>query len=209
MNKGSLLSTLLVVVMLLAACGGTGTTTDEAVAPASSAAEASVPSTLTEDYEDAASLRNQLALGTLRLAGTAQALDAGQAGTLLPLWQTLKALAASSTAAPEEIEALQEQIAASLTKDQVAAIVATQVTNADLQAYYVEIGVAEVRTPEPGVTPQSSSLKDLPPEQREAARATAEALGTPVGSGRSSGTSKSDVLLDNVIEMLAELAGGS
>ena len=209
MDKGFFLSTLLIVVMLLAACGGTGTTMDGAAAAESSAAEASVPSTLTEDYEDAASLRNQMALGILRLQGTAQALDADQAGTLLPLWQTLKALAASSTAAPEEIEALQEQIAASLTGDQVAAIAALRLTNADLQAYFVEIGVAEVRTPEPGVTPQSSSLKDLPPEQRKAARATAEALGTPVGTGRSSGTSKNDVLLDNVIEMLTEPAGGS
>ena len=55
-----------------------------------------------------------------------------------------KALAASSTAAPEEIEALQEQIAASLTGDQVAAIAALKLTNADLQAYDVEIGVAMV-----------------------------------------------------------------
>jgi len=207
MNKGLLLSTLLIVVMLLAACGGTETTTDGTVAAESSAAEASAPSTLAEDYEDAASLRNQLALGILRLEGTAQALDAGQAGALLPLWQTLKALAASSTAAPEEIEALQAQIVASLTGDQVAAIAALQLTNADLQAYYVEIGVSEIKTPEPGVTPQSNSLKDLPPEQREAARATAEALGTPVGGGQSSGTTKSDVLLDKVIELLTERAG--
>ena len=98
---------------------------------------------------------------------------------------------------------------ASLTGDQVATIAALQLTNADLQAYYVEIGVKEVKTPEPGVTPQSNSLKDLPPEQREAVRATAEALGTPVGSGQSSGASKSDVLLDKVIELLAERAGGS
>jgi hypothetical protein len=209
MNKGLLLLTLFTAVILLAACGGTGTMTGGAALGGATAAEASVSSTFTEDYEDAASLRNQLALGILRLEGTAQALDANQAGTLVPLWQTLKALAASSTAAPEEIEALQEQIAASLTGDQVAAIAALQLTNADLQAYYAEIGVAEVRTPEPGVTPQSSSLKDLPPEQREAARATAEALGTPVGTGRSSGTSKSDVLLDKVIEMLTEVAGGS
>lgn len=208
MIKRSLLAMLFVPGMLLAACGGTGTT-DGTVVVVSSAAEAGGPAALTEEYEDAASLRNQLALGTLQLEGTAQALDAGQASTLLPLWQTLKALAASSTAAPEEIEALQEQILASLTGDQVAAIAALKLTNADLQVYYVESGVAEVRTPEPGVTPQSSSLKDLPPEQREAARATAEALGTPVGTGRSSGTSKSDVLLDNVIEKLTALAGGS
>lgn len=127
---------------------------------------------------------------------------------MLPLWQTLQTLAGSSTAAPEEVEALQDQITASLTGDQVAAIAALQLTNADLQAYYVEIGVSELKTPEPGVTPQSGSLKGLPQEQREAARATAQALGTPVGSGgTSSGTSKSDVLLDTVIELLTTRAG--
>ena len=127
---------------------------------------------------------------------------------MLPLWQTLQARAGSSTAAPEEVDALQDQITASLTGDQVAAMAALRLTNADLQAYYVELGVSELKTPEPGVTPQSGSFKDLPPEQREAVRATAQALGTPVGSGGgSSGTSKSAVLLDTVIALLTTRAG--
>jgi hypothetical protein len=118
-------------------------------------------------------------------------------------------LGTSSTSAPEETEAVQSQIVASLKEDQVVALAAMQLTNADLQAYYLEIGASLVKTPEPGVTPQSRALKDLPPEQREAARATAEALGTPVGGGRNGGASKSNVLLDYVIELLTERAGGS
>ncbi len=209
MNKWLYLSTLFTLVILLAACGGGEATTDGAAAVAPTVAESGDPVTLSQEYDDATSLRNQLALGILRLEGTAQALTPDHASTLLPLFQTLKVLTASSTSAPEETEAVQNQILASLKEDQVAALAAMQLTNADLQAYYVEIGASVVKTPEPGVTPQSQALKDLPPEEREAARATAEALGTPVGGGRSSGASKSDVLLDDVIELLTERAGGS
>jgi hypothetical protein len=184
------------LILPLAACGG-----------AEPAPDVAAPATLSEDYADAAGLRNQLALGLLRLEGTPQAVTPAQAGALLPLWQTLQTLAGSSVAAPEEIEALQDQIIASLAGEPVAAIAGLQLTNADLQAYYVEIGAAEVRTPEPGATPQSGAFKDLPQEQREAARATAQALGTPVGGGSGgTGATKSDLLLDNVIELLVQRA---
>lgn len=164
---------------------------------------------LADDYPDALSLRNQLALGIMELEGTADAVTSAQAAQLLPLWQALSALDASSTAAPEEIAAVQNQIVAAMTPAQIAAVDQLQLTNTVLQAYYVEIGVSEVKTPEPGVTPQSSSLRDLPPEQREAARATAQALGTPVGSGSSGSGEKKDALLDNVIQLLTERAKGA
>jgi hypothetical protein len=163
---------------------------------------------LADDYPDALSLRNQLALGTLELEGTDNAVTPAQALQLLPLWQALKALDASSTAAPEEIAAVQNQIIAGMTSSQIAAVAQWQLTNATLQAYYVEIGVSELKTPEPGVTPQSNSLKDLPPEQREAARATAQAQGTPVGGGSGGSGAKRDVLLDNVVQLLEDRAGG-
>jgi len=183
------------------------TPTPAAEATAPKAAQASAE--LADDYPDALSLRNQLALGVLRLEGTADAVTSAQAAQLLPLWQVLSALDASSTAAPEEIAAVQNQIIAALTPAQIAAVDQLQLTNAVLQAYYVEIGVSEVKTPEPGVTPQSNSLKDLPPEQREAARATAQALGTPVGSGSSGAGEKKDALLDNVIQLLTERASST
>jgi len=210
---------LIVVVLglasLLAACGDTPSVesdTVSAVAPEQTAStldpqDAAESGTLTEDYEDALSLRNQLAFGILQLEASPAALTAEQAGKLLPLWQTLKVLGESSTTAPEEVEAVQSQIVATLAPEQVASIAAWRLTNAELQAYYVEIGVSEVKTPEPGVTPQSSRLKDLPPEEREAARATAQALGTPVGGGGDS--AKRDALLDNVIDLLGARAGES
>lgn len=190
---------LLGLLILSAACGAAPTAAP--VAPADAA-----NTVLSEDYEDALSIRNQLAYGTLRLEGTADAVTAEQAARLLPLWQALQALDASSTTATAETTAVQEQIAAVLTPSQVSALASMRLTNAMLQAFYAEIGVAEVRTPEPGVTPQSSSFKDLPPEQREAAKATAQALGTPVGGSGASGSVKKDALMDAVIELLTERA---
>jgi len=187
---------LLSLAVLVAACGG-------ATTPAAGSS-----SGLVEDYADALSVRNQLALGTLRLEGTANAISASQATKLLPLWQALKTLAASSTSATEEVTAVQNQISAAMTPAQISAIAGLKLTNAMLQAYYVEIGVSVASTPEPGVTPQSSSLKDLPPEQREAAKATAQAQGTPVGGGSGSSSAKKDALLDNVIQLLTNRAAG-
>ncbi len=194
---------LLSLAVLAAACGGT-----PAPATPRPAAPAAAASGLVDDYDDALSIRNQLALGTLRLEGTANAITAEQAASLLPLWQAHKTLSASTTTATEEVAAVQDQISAALEPAQISAIAGLRLTNAMLQAYYVEIGVTVEKTPEPGVTPQSSSLKDLSPEQREAAKATAQALGTPVGAGSGSATTsaKKDVLLDNVIALLTDRA---
>ena len=187
---------LMILAVLVAACGG-------APAAPQAAVPAGTTAGLTDDYEDALSVRNQLALGTLRLEG-ANAVTAEQAAKLLPLWQALKTLSASTTTATEELTAVQDQISTAMTPAQISAIVGLKLTNAMLQTYYVEIGVTEVKTPEPGVTPQSSSLKDLPPEQREAAKATAQALGTPVGGGGSGSSAKKDALLDNVLQLLTD-----
>ncbi|MFZ2520398.1 MAG: hypothetical protein WA089_17000, partial [Anaerolineae bacterium] len=188
---------VLSLAVMVAGCGGAAT-------PAPAAALAASSGGLVEDYPDALSVRNQLAFGTLRLEGTANAVTAAEAAKLAPLWQALKTLAASSTSATEEVIAVQNQISAAMTPAQISAIAGLKLTNAMLQAYYVEIGVSVASTPEPGVTPQSGSLKDLPPEQREAAKATAQAQGTPVGGGSSS--AKKDALLDNVILLLTNRA---
>jgi len=194
------LTIALSLAILVAACGGAAT-------PAASTVGTNAGG-LTEDYADALSVRNQLAYGTLRLEGTANAVTAAQAAKLLPLWQALKTLAASSTSATEEVTAVQNQISAAMTPAQISAIAGLKLTNAMLQAYYVETGVSAASTPEPGVTPQSGSLKDLPPEKREAAKATAQAQGTPVGGGSGSSSAKKDALFDNVIQLLTNRAAG-
>lgn len=194
---------VLSLAVMVAACGGAPAPAQPAAAPAAASSGG-----LVEDYPDALSVRNQLTLGTLRLERTANAVTAPQAAKLLPLWQAFKTLAASSTSATEEVTAVQNQISAAMEPTQVKAIADLKLTNAMLQAYYVEIGVSAASTPEPGVTPQSSSLKDLPPEQREAAKATAQAQGTPVGGGSGSSSAKKDALLDNVIQLLTNRAAG-
>ena len=174
-----------VLVLALAACGS------QASEP-----NASTGSTeLTEAYEDALTIKNQLLLGTLRLEETGQAITGEQAQALLPLWQGYAALTASGTAATEEIESVQNQIVDAMTDEQVAAIVGMRLTNAVLQEFYVEAGLTEVKTPEPGVTPESMS--DLSKEDRQATRvASGEEVGTGGGSG------KSAALVDMVIELL-------
>jgi len=175
-----------VLILALAACGNQAADPDTA----------SGSTELTEEYEDALTIKNQLLLGTLRLEETGQAVTGEQAQALLPLWQGYAALTASGTAATEEIESVQNQIVDAMTNGQVAAIVGMRLTNEALQAFYVEAGLTEVKTPEPGVTPESMS--ELSKEDRQATRvASGEEVGTGGGSG------KSAALVDMVIELLA------
>ena len=163
---------------------------------------------LGDDYENALSARNQLALGSLRLEVSGNAVTPEQAQELTFYWQALKALAADSTAAAEETTAVQAQIVEAMTQEQLEAIAAMQLTNADMNEFYVEQG-GELTTPEPGVTPQSGKNSGLSTEEKEAARATAKALGTPVGAGGGSnrgGTARRDILLDTLIELLGQRA---
>jgi len=198
----------LILTVTLAACGGQVTPAPVAASAASNApAAVTTPSAagpLTDTYPDATSIRNQLALGIIRLERTPDAVTTEQARALLPLWQAMRTLTASSTAATAEVAAVQSQITAGLTPAQLSAIAARQLTNADLQAYYAEIGIAVQQTPESGATPQGASMRDVPQDQREAVRATAQALGTPVGTGGGgAGRARRDALLDNVISLLS------
>lgn len=170
-------------------------------------AESVLAAVLRDDYADALSVRNQLALGTLRLEGTANAVTPAQAAELQLYWQALLALAADSTTAAEETTALQAQIVETMTPAQLAAITALALTNANLNEFYVEQGIV-MNTPEPGVTPQGGKNSGLSQEQREATRAASESSGTPVGSGGGSGggAERRDVLLNTLIALLTERA---
>ncbi len=184
---------ILLIVLGLAACGETTATqvdnSGESAAPATAGP-------LTEAYDEALTIKNQLLLGTLRLEDTPEAVTPEQAAQLVPLWMAMKSLTTSGAAADEEITALQNQIIDMMTPEQVEAIAAMQLTQADSQAYYIEIGISTPSTPSPDATDSMSSLS------KEDRQATKVALGTPVGA--SSG--KSVVLLDNVIELLQDKA---
>ncbi len=217
--KKHTISRLMVVFVLalttvMSGCGGDAApTTAEPEEAQGEETEETVPDSediltdiLSDDYEDALSARNQLALGTLKLEGSGNAVTPEQAQELALYWQALKALAADSTSATEETTAVQAQIVEAMTQVQLEAIAAMQLTSADLNEFYVEQGV-ELTTPEPGVTPQGGKNSGLSTEEKEAARATAEALGTPVGAGGGGSAARKDILLDTLIELLGQRAG--
>ena len=81
-----------------------------------------------------------------------------------------------------------------MTPEQVQTVASMRLTNTTLQEFYVQVGLTEVKTPEPDVTPESTRMRDLPQEDREATRVASGA--EPTGSG------KSDALMQMVIELL-------
>jgi hypothetical protein len=185
--------------------GGSGSAPAATLTPIPGSGSLELTEALPDAYDDALSARNQLALGTLLIAGADQAVTPEQAQELKLYWQALKALGTSSTTASAETAAVQTQILETMTPEQIAAIAAMQLTNEDLNAYYVEQGI-ELTTPEPGVTPQGMGGRNsgMSQEEREAARATSEAAGTPVstGGGGGNGAARRDILIDNVIALL-------
>ena len=86
-------------------------------------------------------LEQKLAIGTLKLEGTPQAISAKEATDLLPLWQAVKSLSASTNTAPSEITAVYTQIEVVMTPDQTQAIQKMTWTGTDIQALMTKYGV--------------------------------------------------------------------
>lgn len=212
------LTLLLIFSVVLAACSSTtpaAQVIEEIQPPAAVISEATPtptttttpypPATLNTDYEDAASLRNQLAYGTLKLEGSDQAITLEQAKVLLPLWQAIVALSGNETTATEELTAVQNQIIEGLTPAQLEAIVIKRITNTDLNAFYAEHGIT-FPTPEPGVTKVPGSGKNRSQEDKEATRAAAAALGTSGEMGSGTGQTARTLLFTAVVELLTNRA---
>lgn len=112
---------------------------------------------LTEDYDGSLPVMVQLIVGTLELDGTEWAVTPEQAAELLPLWKAVRSLSESDTAAEAEIEAVVDQIGASLTDEQLQAIAQMQLTQEDLFGTIQELGVlpegGEVATGDGGSLP--------------------------------------------------------
>ena len=81
---------------------------------------------------DPTALAQKLALGTLKLEGTQQAVDSAAASQLLPLWQLLDELDSNSSAAPAEFTAVTEEIQLTMTSAQIKAIDDMQLTQQDV-----------------------------------------------------------------------------
>lgn len=127
---------LALVIMLTAACGTNAGANPEPAAPAPSTAG------LDLSYENALPARNQLLLGTLKLEETQWPLSATQARALLPLWQGIRGAMNSGASAQAESDALLRQIEAGLQPEQLAAIGGWKLTQADLQAWARDAGLA-------------------------------------------------------------------
>jgi hypothetical protein len=120
MNRTTLLL-LLMMTLLLTACSG-------------SASNAAVPTSNGQGGLGAGELSAplEIAIGTIKLDGSSNAVTAEQARELLPLWQTLQGLESSDTAATEEKDALRTQIQETMTQEQTRAITALNLTRRDM-----------------------------------------------------------------------------
>lgn len=200
--KRTQLAIVIVLVLLagvLTACGGQAADAASTAGQAAAAEGTPQPyssTVLVATYQDALPANMQLALGTLKLEGTADAVTPDQAAALKPLWQALQSGAARTD---PEVNAVLKQIEGKMKAEQLAAIAAMQLTMQDVTDYAQANGLtmappagAEGMPPggsgrQPpawaeGMSPGSSGGQgSLTEEQRAAMRATADAGGGPAG----------------------------
>ncbi len=199
--KKTIFALTLILSLALSACGGAVTET--------------ATSGLNVDYENALGLQLQLSIGTFNLEETDLAVDTAQAADLLPLWQVLKSLNESGSAAPEEIDALIVQIEETMTPEQIEAIAAMKLTREDMgvvmQEYGLTMGDGEVPegfTPGagggpgggsgvPGLSGGGPGETGMSPEEIATMQAEREKNGGSMLNSRISG-----VILEGLIELL-------
>ena len=164
MKTATLFALVLLVVLSLAACGQEAKDTADGTNAG-----------LSTSYDNALPAVMQLVVGTLRLENTDMAVSAAQATDLLPLWKGYRSLSGSDAASSAELEALDGQILAAMTSEQIQAVAAMQLTREDLDAAMDELGI---------VSPRGGASSDLSDEEREALRAERQAQGGfPVEGG--------------------------
>lgn len=122
--KKILFSALMIFAIVLTACSSSPT---------------GAPSGSTNDNLP---IETQMAVGTLKLAGTDQDVTAEQAQELLILWQTYQQLSKSDTAAQVEVDGLVDQIQETMTVAQLQAITDMQVTQQDVMTSMQGVTVA-------------------------------------------------------------------
>jgi hypothetical protein len=189
---------LAVVGAMLAGCGGGASSSATPQSGSVPVATAGVytSAVLLTGHENALPANSQLALGTLRLEETDDAVTPAQAKMLLPLWQAIQSGVLQSDA---ETNAVLKQIEGTMTAEQLAAIAAMQLTTEDVMAYAQESGLQSpgaitgtmtmgsspgagaMGAPPAGDAPQGQGgpggFGNMSEEERAAMRATAEAGG--------------------------------
>ena len=139
---------LMVVFLMLSACSSNSSElSDNGLSPDAGQSEDGSNADrveLTEDYaDDALSVRMQLVVGSLLLDNTDLAVDSVMAEKLLPYWKMYKVLAESDTKAPEEMDAVIDQIQETMTADQLSYIVDMQITQETMLTLVSDLGINE------------------------------------------------------------------
>ncbi len=135
---------------------------------------------LTQDYENALPVLNQLVVGTFKLEDTDQAINAEQAAVLLTLWKGYRGMSGGSSFSPVEMQALLKQIRGKMTEEQLKAIAAMQLARDDMMQLMQERGI-EMTDSGIGATSAASTAT------RQAQRPAIGGGGMPGGGGNRGG----------------------
>lgn len=133
MKKKLLIFSLLLITGTLAACSLPFSTSTQTVTSTGRNPALQDPSTLP--------IESKLAVGILKLEGTAHAIESAEAKELLPLFMAIKTLSTNTNTAPAEISALNKQIENTLKPEQITAIEEISLTSADLRTLMSEYGL--------------------------------------------------------------------
>jgi hypothetical protein len=109
------------------------------------------------------SAATRLAVGTLKLEGTGNAVNADEAGELLTLWEAYQSLSSSDTTSQVELEALVKQIEGTMTSEQVSAIDDMELTDQSVsEAVQTLAGSIDISIP--ASTPDTSAMSQAAPQ---------------------------------------------
>lgn len=212
----------LLVAVTMTGCAGQAVSTLAGVG----SGKADADTVIDTSYPDSLDVSGQLALGTLRLEGTGQAVTPEQAATLLPLWQAIRGGTLQGEA---EIGAVLSQIEGEMAAEQLETIAGMQLTPGDLQSWAQEQGLGfgagdgsgpmgggedlseegwAARMAELGITDGDlpAGMGELTEEEREALRATVEAGDMPAGGSVGASSGQLTIVVNPLVELLTQRA---
>jgi hypothetical protein len=133
------------------------------------------------------------------LEGTSQAVTAGEAKQLLPLWQQVQSDMGSGSGAAPDLQSTYQQIEQDMTADQIQAIQNMSLNQSDIQTLMQNLGIQTT----PNAGPGSGAFPTLSPE----AQATREARATGTPGARFLGGGFERVFVGPLIQLLQQRAG--
>ena len=147
----------------------------------------------------------KLAIGTLKLKETDQAVTSDQAGELLPLWQIYRELSDSDTAAQAEFEAVIAKVRETMTTNQMQAITDMKLTQQDVS----EVVQAQAIT---SSSSNSSNVNSAPSNGGMPAGGPPDAGGAPLDGGMGGGVPRDNGMgsvVSNISTSQSQTAGAS